>query len=91
MTTVAGLLLEIGKSTVPPEQGAGTMYIIIQPPYAHLQKDMLMAFGGQEDVNIIVDRRYGERRASQRPLAPERRVANRRRSKEPLVEVVLSV
>jgi hypothetical protein len=91
MNFLPGLVLKIGKATVPPEQGIGTMSIIIQRRYVHLEEEMLGVFGEQEDVNLIVDRRYGERRASQQHFAVERRCADQRTSKEPVVEVVLSI
>ena len=47
-------------------------------------------FEGQEDVKVIVDRRYGERRTRTQPVELERRHAGRRRPKEELVGVLLS-
>ena len=67
------------------------MSIIIHRPYAHLEDELREAFEGQEDVNLIVDRRDGERRTSQQPVSVERRRGDRRRPKEQLVEVVISV
>jgi len=89
MSNLPRLLFNICKATVAPEQGAGTMSIIIQRPYAYLKNQLLTAFKRQEDVNVIVDRRYRERRASEEPFAAERRRADRRTSKEQLVEVIL--
>ena len=92
MSSLPGLQLKIGKATVQPEQGAGTISMIIQRPYTRLKKQLRRAaFEWQEDVNIIVDRRYRERRASEELFAAERRRADRRRLKEQLVEVILFV
>ena len=90
MSSLPGLLLRIAKATNPPEGGAGMMSIIIRRPYAHLKEELCRAFEGQEDVKVIVDKRHGERRTSQEPVAMERRQADRRSPKEELVEVLIS-
>jgi len=90
MSALPGFLLRIAKAVSPPEQAAGVMYIIIRQPYAYLEKELRSTFEGQEDVKVIVDRRYGQRRTSQQPVALEFRRADRRRPKEELVEVLLS-
>ena len=90
MSSMPGFLLRIAKATNPPEGGAGMMSIIIHRPYAHLEKELRRAFKGQEDVKVIVDKRNGERRTSRQPLELDRRRADRRRSKQQLVEVVIS-
>jgi len=82
-------LLRIVKATRPPEQGPGMMSIIIRRPYSHLEKELRKAFEGQEDVKIIVDRRYEERRGSVRPYEIEHRRIDRRRPKEELAEVLI--
>jgi hypothetical protein len=89
MGSLPGLQLKIGKATVQPEQGAGTISMIIQRPYVYLKAQLRRAFEPEGDVNIIVDRRYRERRASRQPFAAERRRVDRRTSKEQLVEVIL--
>ncbi|MBA7708659.1 hypothetical protein ES703_117562 [subsurface metagenome] len=48
------------------------------------------AFKGQEDIKVILDNRYLERRKSRQAVAINRRKAGRRRPKEELVEVVIS-
>jgi hypothetical protein len=90
MSMLPGFLLRISKTTSPPEQAAGVMYIIIRRPYAYLEKELRSTFEGQEDVKIIVDRRYGQRRTSQQPVALEFRRTDRRRPKEELIKVSLS-
>lgn len=91
MSYLPGLLFQIGKTTVPPAQGAGTMSIIIQRPYTHLEKELNRAFAREKDVKVITDRRYGERRETKEPTTMERRGADRRKSKQTMVEVVLSL
>jgi hypothetical protein len=56
--------------------------IIIRRPYAHLKEELRRAFEGQEDVKVIVDKRNGERRTSQQPVAMECRQADRRSPNE---------
>lgn len=74
--------------TLRPGDSRGTMYVIIGRPYASLEEQLRTAFAGQEDVEVIVDRRYGERRTSQRPVAAECRRSQRRGPKEELAEII---
>jgi hypothetical protein len=64
------------------------MYIIIRQPYAYLEEVLRRAFEGRDDVKVIVDRRYGDRRMDQHPIATERRRAERRRPTEEVLYVV---
>ena len=59
-------------------------------PHADLQEELHKTFKGEKDVKVIVDRRYGERRTSRKPVVKERRRSDQRRTKEQLVEVVIS-
>ncbi|MFQ5520187.1 MAG: hypothetical protein ACE5FK_02215 [Candidatus Methylomirabilia bacterium] len=65
------------------------MVIVVRQSYAYLEEELRKVFDEQADVRVIVDRRHGERRASRQPVAAERRQADRRRSKEVLVEVAI--
>ena len=91
MTALPEFLLTIAARPSPPEQSAGAMTIIVQRPYAHLERELRSTFAGQEGVNVIVDRRYGERRATEHPVAVERRRADRRTPKQELIRVLLQV
>ncbi len=82
--------MKIAKVNSPHEKGAGMMSIIIRRPYAYLDKELYSTFEGQEDVKVLVDRRYGERRTRTQTVELEHRHADRRRPKEELVEVSLS-
>ena len=82
--------MRIAKKAHVPEEAGGVMSIIIGQSYTHLEKELRGAFKGQEDVKIILDRRYGERRKRSQAVATERRKAGRRLPKEELVEVVIS-
>ncbi len=66
------------------------MTVVVMRPYAHLEKELRGAFKGQEDVKVILDKRYGERRKKLQDIAVEHRKDNRRRPKEELVEVAIS-
>jgi hypothetical protein len=90
MRFLPGFLMKIAKATSPPEPGDGMMSIIMRRPYAYLKKELCSTFEGQEDVKVIVDRRYGERRTRTQPVESERRRTDQRRPKEELVEVSLS-
>jgi hypothetical protein len=89
MSYLPRFLFNICKDKVTPEQEAGTMSVIIQRPYAYLKAQLRRAFEREGDVNVIVDRRHRERRASRQLFAAERRRVDRRTSKEQLVEVIL--
>jgi hypothetical protein len=44
----------------------------------HLYEDLRQQFAGNPEVEVLVDRRYAERRRSQTPHDPERRRSDRR-------------
>lgn len=91
MRFVPVLLQKILKAASRPEERPGVSYVIIRRPYAHLEDELGRTFERQKDIKVVVDRRYAERRTRQRPIPLERRQADRRRPKEELVEVVMSV
>ena len=66
------------------------MTIVIQRPYARLEKELRNAFKGDNDVKVILERRSRERRKSTKEVEIDRRMAERRRPKEELVEVAIS-
>ena len=68
------------------------LYIIIPRPHAYLADLLAKAFEGRTDVEIVADRRRGERRMQQQPAAVERRRgADRRKPKDEVIEVVIGV
>lgn len=91
MSSLPDFVLSIAKAAVPSEKYLGSMSIVIKRPYTHLENELRKAFEGQEEVNIIVDRRYGERRVSQQQVSKNRRRADRRKTKELLAEAVIFV
>lgn len=69
--------------------GRGLVYIIIRRPYGHLEARFRRVFEGQEDVKVMVDRRFGERRRGAQPVDVERRGTDRRGGKDEVGEVVV--
>ncbi len=90
MSFLPKFLFKIVKAVPTSEEKAGTMSIIIQRPYSHLEKGMRSVFKGEKDVKIKMDKRFGERRSSQQVVEVERRHADQRQPKEELVEVIIS-
>ncbi len=82
--------MRIARKAHLSEEEAGIMTIVVQQPYAHLERELRRAFKGQEDVKVILDRRSGERRKIQQAVGGERRKSDRRYTKEEIVEVVVS-
>ncbi|MBI4609309.1 MAG: hypothetical protein HY726_09880 [Candidatus Rokubacteria bacterium] len=90
MEFLPAFLLRIHRETPGPEGGRGRVYVIIRRAHAYLEEVLRRAFEGQQDVGIVVDRRYGDRRAYKHPVGVERRRADRRRwPKEELLQVVI--
>ncbi len=90
MSSLPDFLFKILRETPRHEEGRGKMVIIIRRQYAYLEAELRAAFEGQEDVQVIVDRRTRERRTMQQPVEQERRRAKVRRPKEGILEVVIS-
>ncbi len=82
--------MRIAKKDSLPEESAGMMTIVIQRPYARLEKELRSAFKGEDDVKIILDKRSGERRKRLQAVSKDRRMADQRRPKEELIEVAIS-
>lgn len=90
MASPHNLQIRVAKRTHALEEARNVMSIIIGRSYPHLEKELHNAFKGEEDVKVILDRRYRERRKRSQAVAKERRKADRRRPKKELVEVVIS-
>jgi hypothetical protein len=88
--SLPGIRMSILRANPAPGQGRGTMYIIINRAHAYLHETLRKVFAGQENVRVIVDRRYGERRTTRGSATFERREGDRRKSTEHLVEVILT-
>lgn len=83
-------VMSVLKAAVRPQERRGKMWIIIRRPHAYLEAELGRAFQGQRDVQVVVDRRSGERRIRAHPVAVERRGADRRSPREDLVEILIS-
>lgn len=90
MSFLPKFLLKIVKAVPTSEEKVGIMSVIIQRPYSHLEKELRSVFKGEKDVKIIVDRRFDERRTSQKAVEVERRHAEQRQPKEELIKAVIS-
>jgi hypothetical protein len=84
------LSLRIAKKSLSSGKSEIKSTIVIQQPYAHLEKELRTVFKGQEDVEVILDRRYGERRERRKAVTVDHRKSNRRSPKEELAELVIS-
>ena len=82
--------LKISKSAHLSEGGPGITSIIIMRPYAHLERELRNTFKEEDDVKVILDKRYEERRTSQQAVEEERRHADQRQPKEELIKAVIS-
>ncbi len=90
MSSLPDFLFKILRETPRPEEGRGKMFIIIRQLYAYLEPELRASFEGQEDVQVIVDRRTRERRTMQQPVEVERRRRVKVRTpKEDILEVVI--
>src|SRR5256885_13267674 len=69
------------------DSGHERISIIVPGAHAHLVDLLAKAFEGREDVEVIVDRRRGDRRTQERPVAGGARRAERRRTQGETVRV----
>lgn len=83
-------LVRILRATLRPDEGREKMVIVIRQPYAYLEAELRRTFEGQEDVEVIVDRRSPERPTTQPRAEAERPRDDRRRPKEQILEVIIS-
>lgn len=91
MDFFAAFLLRVLKVIPQPGGGQGRMRVTLKPAYAYLKEELQSAFEGNENVQVLVERRHGERRTTQHHVGLERRRGDRRRAKEELVEAVILI
>jgi hypothetical protein len=89
MEVAPGLLLTVLGAALPPEDTRRRMYVVLRQPYAYLQDALRRAFEEQEEVQIIIDRRGGERRRASQPVPSDRRRSDRRTPTEELLQIVI--
>jgi hypothetical protein len=74
------------------ESGKKKSLIVIRQAYAFLQPSIASMFEGADDVQVIVDRRFHERRRESLSVSDERR--NRttdRRTSSPMLDVLINI
>lgn len=59
-------------------------YFIVSRHCPKMQQELGTALQGRKDIQVILDRRYGERRAGREPIATERRRKDRRHAADML-------
>ena len=90
MPEMPELLLRVTKALGAHGEEIGMMTIVVRRPYAPLEEELRAAFAGQENVQVVVDQRNGDRREAARHVADDRRRQGRRVRKEEMVELALS-
>jgi len=90
MPLLSDLAMKISRTSAPHEGGAEEMVIIIQRPYAHLEKELRRTFRNGNETSVIIDRRMGERRSRTEPVTEDQRQGDRRAQRELLLELVIS-
>jgi len=89
MEFIPTFVLSILRMTEGEWPNPARMLLIVRRPYAHLEGQLRRAFEGRADIEVVPDRRRGERRMIDRGAPAERRRAGRRTSKEEILEVVI--
>jgi hypothetical protein len=87
------LSLSFLSALSPPERsdsGDRRIYVIVPQNQAYLADLLTKAFEGRGDIEVLVDRRRGERREKPKAVSLERRRAERRRTAKGTVQVVIT-
>jgi hypothetical protein len=77
----------------PPERsdsGDRRIYVIVPRTQAYLADLLTKAFEGRTDIEVLVERRRGQRRAQPKVVSSDRRRADRRRTAQGTVQVVIT-
>lgn len=90
MQSLKDFSLRVVRSARASKGNNGLMSIIIRREYRHLKNELFSTFKDQNDVQVVVDRRYDERRKREQSVPLERRTADRRRPTEKIMEIILS-
>ena len=85
---IDAFIMRMLKSLKPSTRSAGETIVVVHGPFASLIPDLLNVFKGDRDVQVIADRRSGERRTKNEPVSLDRRRTERRERKAELLEVV---
>ena len=82
MANHGSFLLRIQKPKMLANELTEEMNILVRRPHSHMADDLRKVYQDQEKVNIIVDRRYGDRRKESKPVSFDYRVSERRNQNE---------
>jgi len=74
----AGYLSAAGGRCAPARTPRAMYYVIISRKCPEMQRELATALQGRRDVRVMLDRRYGERRAELRRAVSEKRRSDRR-------------
>jgi hypothetical protein len=66
-------------------------YVIIHKSYRHLEPVVREIFQGAEDVRVVVDRRWHERRRFDHQVPESRRSVPDRRASTPMLDILINV
>ena len=86
---IPAFLMTVLGLTEGGRHNPGKMRLIVRRPYTYLENRIRQAFSGHDDVEVILDRRRGERRVRDRAPRDERRRDARRKTREEILEVVI--
>ena len=81
-------------AAVRPEGQSGKKksLIVIRQGYVFLQPTIASMFQGEEDVQVIIDRRFHDRRRETIPVSEDRRSRGAdRRTSSPMIEVLINI
>ena len=87
-SNIDAFMMRMLKSIKPSTRSAGQTIVVVHGPFASLIPDLLNVFKGDRDVQVIADRRSGERRTKKGPVSLDCRRTERRETKPELLEVV---
>jgi len=57
-------------------------YVIVMRPFAHLYEEFRTIFEETPEIQVILDRRYGQRRQANLPVLEDRRATRGRRRED---------
>jgi hypothetical protein len=78
MCAVAVSLIFAPADLERPDEDRQKIYVIVPPAQAYLADPLSRMFEGRGDVEVLVDRRRGERRTQHQVVGIDRRRADRR-------------
>jgi len=87
---IDAFMMRMLKSLKPSTRAAGQTIVVVHRAFVSLIPDLLNVFKGDPDVQVIADRRCGERRTKKEPVSLDRRRTERRERKAELLEVIFT-